>query len=82
MTREDAIYTLDSYINNFENGDKMFCVMLDWLSKSRGTLGDKKLIKKVRKLYDETVIGTAVLIEGLPADRRAEILSNLQSIGS
>ena len=45
-------------------------------------LDDKKLIKKVRKIYDETLIGTAALIEGLPADRRAEILSNLQSIGS
>lgn len=82
MTREDAIYILDGYINNFENGDKMFCVMLDWLSKSRVMLDDKKLIKKVRKLYDETVIGTAALIEGLPADRRAEILGHLQGIGS
>lgn len=82
MNREEAVYTLDGCVNNFENGDKMFCAMLDWLSKSRVMLDDKKLIKKVRKLYDETVIGTAALIEGLPADRRAEILSNLQSIGS
>lgn len=82
MNREDAVYILDNYIDSFENGDKMFCTMLDWLSKSRVMLDDKKLIKKVRKIYDETVIGTAALIEGLPADRRAEILSNLQSIGN
>ena len=82
MNREEAVCTIDGYVDNFENGDKMFCVMLDWLSKSRVMFDDKKLIKKVRKLYDETVIGTAALIEGLPADRRAEILSNLQSIGN
>ena len=82
MNKEEAIYVLDGYINSFESGDKMFCVMLDWLSKSRVMLEDKKLIKKFRKLYDETVIGKAAFIEGLPADRRAEILSNLQSMGN
>ena len=82
MTREDAIFVLDGYVDSFEVGDKMFCVMLDWLSKSRVVLDDKKLIKKIRRIYDETIIATAALIEGLPADRRAEILANLQGLGS
>lgn len=63
MERNEAINIIGTRVDDFENADRAVCLMLDWMRKLRMTHDDRKIISKFERLYNQTIMDAAKVID-------------------